>query len=98
MNVPVSVKQEGAWFISRCDPLNLFSQGQTEQQAIENIQEAVELFIESCYERGTLEQVLKDCGFQPAHGRLPKRRVDEHMLNVPLSLVASAKRAENHTC
>lgn len=98
IRVPVSVKQERDWFISRCEPLNLFSQGKTEAEALENIQETVELFVESCYRRGTLEQVLKDCGFQPTHGRPPKRRVEQHMVNVPLPLVASAKRAETRVC
>ena len=56
---------EGAYYISVCPPLDVFSQGETEEAALANLAEALQLFVESCYERGTLEGVLKDCGFVP---------------------------------
>ena len=63
--VPADVREEGTYFTAGCLPLDVFSQGETEQSALANLAEALQLFIESCYERGTLEEVLKDCGFRP---------------------------------
>lgn len=58
--------QAGVWYdeevgqyVSVCPALDLYSQGDTEAQAISNIQEAVSLFLETCYELGTLNQVLQ---------------------------------------
>ncbi len=60
-----NVKQEGKWYIASCLPLDVHSQGHDEGEALRNLAEAIKLFVESCYERGTLDQVLKDCGFTP---------------------------------
>jgi len=40
------------------------SQGKTEVQAKKNLIEALSLFLESCHERGTLDAMLKECGFE----------------------------------
>nr|VFK61932.1 MAG: Uncharacterised protein family (UPF0150) [Candidatus Kentron sp. UNK]VFK70057.1 MAG: Uncharacterised protein family (UPF0150) [Candidatus Kentron sp. UNK] len=47
-------------FISSCHPPDVHSQGATRQEAIRNIEEALRFFIESCLERGTLEQVFRE--------------------------------------
>ena len=86
--VPAEVREEGAYFIAVCPPLDVFSQGETEESALVNLAEALQLFIESCYERGTLEQVLKDCGFRPDNSREYKE--SGRMVRVPLPLVAQA--------
>ena len=63
--------QAGVWYdeevgqyVSACPALDLYSQGDTEDQAISNIQEAGSLFLETCYELGTLNQVLQERGFR----------------------------------
>lgn len=90
------VKRRGKVYVARCLPLDVVSQGRTIARALHNLREAVELFVESCYERGVLEQVLKDAGFEsmPASpvrssARLPRGR---HVITVPMSLVADAAR------
>ncbi len=45
--------------ISRWPPLDVYSQGDTKEDAASNLAEAVYLFIESCRERGTLSAVLQ---------------------------------------
>ncbi len=50
-------------FISYCPELDLYSQGETIKQATENISEATHLFIQSCIQRNTLNEVLTECGF-----------------------------------
>ena len=44
---PVSIVQEDDWFVSRCPELGVTSQGRTLAEAEANIQEAIELYIES---------------------------------------------------
>ena len=59
----VSVFEEDGQFVAYCEPLDLASQGDTPEQARSRLGEAVRLFIDSCFERGTLEQVLSERQF-----------------------------------
>ena len=52
--VPAEVRKDGAYFVAGCPPFDVFSQGETEESALANLAEALQLFVESCYERGTL--------------------------------------------
>ena len=61
--IPFEIYLEGGYYISSCPPLDVFSQGVTEQEAFDNLGEALGLFLEGCYEMGTLVTVLKECGF-----------------------------------
>ncbi len=40
------ITTEGNWFIARCLELGVISQGETQKEAEENLQEAVELYLE----------------------------------------------------
>lgn len=40
------IQKEGKWFVSRCVELGVVSQGKTIEAAQENLQEAVELYLE----------------------------------------------------
>ena len=73
-------------FVSFCPALDVYSQGPSEEAAIENLAEALQLFVESCLARGTLDRVLKDCGFEPEAAK-PEPVEDLYMAHVPLSLV-----------
>lgn len=73
MKVPILVEKDEPGYISRCPPLDVCSQGETKKQARENLIEAMQLFIESCFERGTLDSVLKDCGLVPSISPTPLR-------------------------
>jgi len=61
--LPVDIHKEGKWFISSCHILDVHSQGHTKKEAVKNLKEALSLFFVSCYDRGTLDNVLKECGF-----------------------------------
>jgi predicted RNase H-like HicB family nuclease len=54
------VKRQGDWYIAHCPPLDITTQGRTLAEAKKNLVEASELFIVSCFERGTLDQALKE--------------------------------------
>ncbi|WP_410509040.1 type II toxin-antitoxin system HicB family antitoxin [Methanosarcina hadiensis] len=43
----VAITKEDDFFIARCPELNVTSQGETLEEAEENIKEAIELYIES---------------------------------------------------
>ncbi len=65
--LPIQIKEDEVGYVSSCPALDVWSQGNTKKEAEKNIKEAVSLFIISCFERGTLDQVLKECGFNPSH-------------------------------
>ena len=86
LSVPAEVRKDGDHFVSFCPPLDVYSQGPSEEAALDNLVEALQLFVESCLARGTLDRVLKDCGLEPDAN--PQPMEDRHMIHVPLSLVA----------
>jgi predicted RNase H-like HicB family nuclease len=63
-NLVCTVKRdaERRW-VASCPKLEVVSQGKTEEQAKASLKEAIELWIESCFERHTLEEALRECGF-----------------------------------
>ena len=64
--LPVDIKKKAKVYVSCCPILDIFSQGYTEEEAKSNLVEAVSLFFISCFERGTLDEALKECGFELA--------------------------------
>lgn len=58
-----NLKRSGEWWIAYCPPLDLSTQGRTQEEAKKNLIEASELFVTSCIERGTLEMALRELGF-----------------------------------
>jgi predicted RNase H-like HicB family nuclease len=94
MQLPVSIQKKEKWFVSSCPILDVFSQGETEEQAKKNLIEALSLFLTSCYERGTFEAVLQQCGFKKAVSddvigyEQPASEVSE-LIDVPLYLLAN---------
>src|SRR5437763_17074548 len=53
-------------WVSVCPQIGVASQGQTSAGAKAALQEAVELWFESCIERGVLEQALRETNFRPS--------------------------------
>ena len=84
--VPAEVRKDEDHLVSFCPPFDVYSQGPSEEAALDNLVEALQLFVESCLARGTLDRVLKDCGFEPDAD--PEPVEDRRMIHVPLSLVA----------
>jgi predicted RNase H-like HicB family nuclease len=63
-----TMKQEDGWFIAHCPPLDITTQGRTQVEAQKNLAEASELFVISCFERGTFEQALRELGWHVEAG------------------------------
>lgn len=62
------MKKQGAWYVAHCPPLDLTTQGKTAAEAKKNLIEASELFVISCFERGTFEQALRELGWRVVAG------------------------------
>jgi len=103
VKLPALVKKEkhGRIYISSCPILDVYSQGESRQKALVNLQEALRLFFVSCFERGTLQQVLKDCGFKPLQTRSFKtvrfpKKYDSIDLPLPFTIPPKVEPAEWH--
>ena len=94
MRVPIVVSKKDKWVVASCPALDVVSQGADEKEARSNLLEAMTLFLESCLERGTLDQVLKNCGFTPSQSK-PIEDESESM-EVPLYMLAH--HGESHQC
>ena len=95
---PATVHREGGWFVSFCPVLDLASQGKDAKEALKNLAEASQLFLLSCYDRGTLDQVLKDRGFKTKRKASPKPagKKDRLYINVALPFSAPKKGHVEH--
>src|SRR5436305_8512237 len=56
-------------WIATCPLVGVSSQGKTAVDARRCLQEAIELWFESCVERGVLDQALREANFRPSHSR-----------------------------
>jgi predicted RNase H-like HicB family nuclease len=59
--------REGDAYVGLCPELNVSSFGDNIEDAKSSLQEAIEAFIETCEEMGTLEEVLEEAGFSHRH-------------------------------
>jgi len=67
VKLPFKIQKRKKWLLASCPVLDIHSQGETEEKAKKNLAEAISLFLISCFERGTLDEVLKKCGFKPRY-------------------------------
>ncbi len=64
MRLPVRYTEEDGVIVSHCPVLDISSMGDDEDEAAANLKDAIIGFVESCYDRGVLDKVLSECGFQ----------------------------------
>ena len=91
MHLPAKIIKKRGVFVSHCPPLDVCSQGDTEEEAKRNLIEAITAFVISCINRGTLEKVLKDCGFTPINdaAKIQKESQGDDYIDVPIPLIAT---------
>ena len=65
LDVHIEKAEDVKGYTAHCLSLDVWSQGDTKREAEKNIKEAVDLFLVSCFERGTLSNVLKECSLKP---------------------------------
>lgn len=62
-------------WIATCPTVGVVSQGRTRESAKQSLSEAVELWFESCVERGVLDQAMREANFRAVpHGKLAGAR------------------------
>ena len=60
-NIAIKEEPEGGYSVV-CTDLDVASQGETIDEAVENIKEAVELYLESAEQLGMMDEVLERLG------------------------------------
>lgn len=95
LRLEASFTQEDGWCVASFPALDVSSQGRTKDEAERNLIEATQLFLESCFERGTLDEVLKGCAFVPVRVGTHRNEHGEHLI-VPFELVASRNGSPAH--
>ena len=68
------IEEEPGCYLAVCPALDVYSQGDSIEEAEANIAEAVDLFLEACIEEKMLGKVLTDCGFYEIADGKPKRK------------------------
>ena len=63
VSFPIEVKKEVRYYLASCPTLDVWTCGKTQQSAIESLKDTLQLFLTHCFDHGTLEMVLKGCGF-----------------------------------
>lgn len=69
----------GDRWVTGCPALDIFSQGKSEEEAKVSLEQAIELWVEDCFERGTLDEALREAGFEKVHPATKLRPEDEHI-------------------
>lgn len=93
LHLPAVIIKKPKWYVSHCPALDVYSQGDTEDEAKRNLIEAITAFMISCHERGTLDAVLKECGFVPDYSANLKTATiedDSDYIDVPLPFIIDA--------
>jgi predicted RNase H-like HicB family nuclease len=67
------VRDDGKYWVSGCPNLDVYSQDETREGAMGALREAIDLWIESCIERDTLAEALRELGWH----RMPSHPVKE---------------------
>ena len=93
--LPLKITQKKRWVVASCSVLDVHSQGGTEEEARRNLQEALSVFFVSCFERGVLEAVLRDCGFKAGRSagqQTPAIPHTEDYITVPIPFLVDEPR------
>jgi len=90
VKLPIKIVKKRKWYVASCPILDVVSQGETEVKAKSNLRAALFVFFVSCIERGTLHQVLKECGFESISTPTKPKSIipdKQEYIKVPLELL-----------
>jgi len=98
LRLPAFFKEEDGQTVACFPMLDIVTHGASRAHAERALIEATQLFIESCFERGVLDDVLKACGFEPAQEPVGQSTQNDY-LTVPFELLAARNGASQaHSC
>jgi len=79
--------KEGRTFVAHTRELDVSSCGGTRQRAVQNLKEAVRLFLDEAGKMGTLEQILAEAGYLKRKSKLQGPRfITTQRVSMPLPL------------
>ncbi len=84
-SLPIKITKKKKYYVSCCPVLDVWSQGETKTEAAENLRDALQLFLIDCFERGTLDKVLKESGFTAAKTP-PKKQMSKLRQRIDVTL------------
>jgi predicted RNase H-like HicB family nuclease len=89
------VTREGQYFVSECDSLPVASQGDSESEAIANLVEALQLYIDTAVAEGVLDEIVRRYGWHATHELPPRETSDRFVIpvRVPSDVAASLERS-----
>ncbi len=88
ISFPIDVKKEVRYYVASCPILDVWACGKTQTDAVKNLKDTLQLFLAHCFDHGTLEMVLKGCGFTSLKKSLYQdKRCQLDEMEVPLPFV-----------
>jgi len=79
VQLPVILIKEAKYFVAYSPALELSTSGKTEEQAKKRFSEVVNIFFEEVEEKGTLNEVLTELGWQKVNSSWSPPQVISHM-------------------
>ena len=64
VKLPVCIEKTEHGYTAYCEALDVYTEAPNKKKAEKNIREALSLFLETCFEMGTLYEVLTSSGFK----------------------------------
>ncbi len=100
IRLPVNITKKEEWVIATCPALDVNTQGRSCAEARKNMEEALSLFLESCLERGVLNEVLRGAGFTKVESPVQNgpQQDSGSFVEVPLSLLRGKKADRSAKC
>ncbi|MCP3891663.1 MAG: hypothetical protein GY702_22760 [Desulfobulbaceae bacterium] len=95
MKLPFVIEKEGEVYVGHCPVFDVYSQGCTAKEAELNTIEAVQVFVQTCIEMGTINQVMQESGFIPAC-QIKEDPSEENLVDVVLPYIASQNLSGCH--
>ncbi|MBA3030992.1 MAG: hypothetical protein FP816_19570 [Desulfobacteraceae bacterium] len=86
--LPVKLLKKRKWYIASCPILDVVTQGDTEKKARDSLIDALTLFLSTSIEMGTLNEVLKQCGFRTSEAPASSTNQEDY-INIPIHLLAN---------
>lgn len=93
------IHREDDLIIASCDSLDVHGQGKTEKEAVNCLYAVLAGFLESCWDDGVFEQVLREAGYQSrsmthaandvSHGHHKPSRHAHHLKSLSVSVATA---------
>ncbi len=97
VKLQICIEKTESGYIAFCEPLDIYAEGSSKRKAEANIREALSLFLETCLEMGTFNEVLTSSGFQKTVVRKKKNMIECENIKVPVQLLVANHVQQAHS-